>query len=530
VTNRAGVSLLLAALLVGCGGSWGGAHAAEHTRGPQLLPTRVRRLSNFEYERSASELVATPLHIAGELPPDVRQAGYTRNADQVIGAESLARLDVITRSVAREAVNARLSILAPCASTPDASCTTRVVETLGRRAFRHPLSATERGTLLTVFAAGAADGAGFAGGLELLLRVLLISPSFLYTTELGVGGAPGAVVTLDPYEIASELSYTVRSGPPDEALLAAAQSGALLSASERERQARRLIAESDTRYQFRRFVLEWLEVDALAQTAKASSVLPDYDDLKGHMLDETEAFVDEVMVHHGGSVQALLSAGFASVDPAMARFYGLHGYGPEASLSGSGRLGILQQASFLSAHSHEDSSSPVKRGDFVLRRLLCENVKRPGEVGVSIVFPPLATTRTTRERFALHTAVPECAGCHSSIDPIGFSFEEFDAAGRRRSSENGQRVDTTADFWRSGKEQRFADSRALSLALAADPQVSACFARQAFRYFSAGASPEAERAFMAIEQEAPQGQAGSLIEELLAFVKSELFVKRQVLP
>jgi len=490
----------------------------------------VRRLSNFEYERSASDLLRGRVSIAGELPPDVRQAGYTRNAEQVVSTESLARLDALTLGLAHEAVDARLNELAPCAASARTDCPTQVVEDLGRRAFRRPLTVDERRTLLAAFAAGAADDGGFAGGLEVLLRVLLVSPSFLYATELGKGGEPGAIVTLQPYEIASELAFTVTGGPPDETLLAAAASGALRLPAERERQALRLIAESDTRYQFRRFVLEWLEVDALEETAKASSVLPDYDDLKGHMLGETKAFIDEVMVHHGASVSALLNAGFASVDPQMARFYGLQSYGPEASLGRSGRLGILQQASFLAAHAHEDASSPVKRGDFVLRRLLCEDVKRPGEVGINIVFPPPAPTRTTRQRFDDHTAVAECAGCHATLDQLGFSFEEFDAVGRLRERENGLRVDTSAEFWRDGQTRRVPDSRALSRYLAADPQVSACFARQAFRFFSGGAPKAAERAFLSLEQAEPEGAAGSLVEELVAFVKSDLFVEREVMP
>jgi Protein of unknown function (DUF1588) len=130
------------------------------------------------------------------------------------------------------------------------------------------------------------------------------------------------------------------------------------------------------------------------------------------------------MVHHGGSVRALLSAGFASVDPPMARFYGLHGYGPEASLSGSGRLGILQQASFLSAHAHEDSSSPVKRGDFVLRRLLCETVKRPGEVGINIVFPepvpsaPVVTKNSTKSALVSRSSMQRAsAEARSTVSP-----------------------------------------------------------------------------------------------------------------
>src|SRR6185369_16463061 len=97
-----------------------------------------------------------------------------------------------------------------------------------------------------------------------------------------------------------------------------------------------------TRYQFRRFALQWLEVDRLLDSAKSSQLFPAYDALKPFMLAETESYVDEVLVNRGASVQALLAGGFASVGPEMARFYGLKTYGPRASLAGNGRLGVLQ--------------------------------------------------------------------------------------------------------------------------------------------------------------------------------------------
>lgn len=522
------VCLALAGSAFGCAGIGTQTPASEPALGPHWLPAGVHRLSNAEYERSVGKLVGAPVSLERQLPPDIRQSGYTRNAEQVVSAEGLARIDAVTRPIARDAVSLRLLALASCAQLPTPACVAASIGSLGTRAFRRPVTGAERVTLRAAFAAGEADGGGFAGGIEGLLRALFVAPSFIYTTELGAGGAPGDVVTLDPYEIASALSYTVQGAPPDSTLLNAAESGSLSSPDVREREARRLLAESDTRYQFRRFVLEWLEVDELEQTAKSTALFADYEQLKPHLLDETNAFVDEVMVHHGGSLSALLTAGFASVDPSMARFYGLRGYGPEASLAGSGRLGILQQASFLAAHAHEDASSPVKRGDFVLRRLLCENVKRPGEVGINIVFPAPTTTHTTRERFDVHVGSPECAGCHVRLDQFGFSFEEFDAVGRRRATENGRPIDTQASIWLDGQARQFASSRDISRYLAQAPQVSECFARQAFRYFSAATEPGAEGAFVALTRALPSRTSRSLIAQLLAFVTSDLFVKRQI--
>jgi len=493
-----------------------------------LIPARVRRLSNIEYERTVSELVGAEETLAARLPPDVRQEGYTVNADQAVPAAWNERLAALAREVAHRAVEQRLGSLAPCAKSGERSCVEQWVDTFGRRAYRRPLEPAERSDLLAAFGQGAAEGRGFAGGVEVLLTILLQSPNILYVTELGQGGPPGTIVTLTPYEIASALSYAVRGGPPDDELLAAAASGTLASADVRETEARRLLGLSDTRHHFRRFVLEWLEVDGLELTAKNGQLFPNYDTLEPHMLAETSAFVDEAMVYGRGSIRALLDANFASVDPPMARFYQLRTWGPRASLVGSRRAGLVQQASFLAAHAHEDSTSPVKRGDFVMRKLLCSKVPRPAELGIEVKIPPPTRARTTRERFSAHVEDPACKSCHATLDAIGYTFEGFDAVGAARADENGKPVQTEARAKIGGEVRTFADSLELSRWLAREPAVAECFARHAFRYFSAQSEPLIEAKFLELRRSLPADLADSLFEDLVVYLRSDLFIQREV--
>jgi hypothetical protein len=281
---------------------------------------------------------------------------------------------------------------------------------------------------------------------------------------------------------------------------------------------------------FRRFVLEWLEVDGLASTAKDADAYPGYDDLKSRMLDETTAFADEAMVYGGGSLRALLDARFASVDPTMARFYGLKTWGPRAALAGTRRGGVLQQASFLAAHAHEDGTSPVKRGDFVLRRLLCTRVPRPAEVGIETVFPPPEKTKTTRDRFAAHVGETACSGCHEKIDPFGFTFERFDAEGADRATEHGLPIRSSGQVEVGGRTMTFADSLALSQWLAASPEAAQCYLRQAFRYFTAQSEPAIEDALVDLTRASPADRRDNLFEALIAYARSDLFVRREVKP
>lgn len=508
-----------------------------------LLPARIRRLSNAEIARSIRALLGgdgaddaaghgSDDALAAALPPDVRQDGYTRNAGQVASTAWLAQLDTIVRAAVHRAVYERGGGLVPCGRDASAACTNAWIDRVGQQAFRRPLEPDERALLRATFARGAAERDGAATGAAAVLRAVLESPSFVYLTELGAAREPGQIgrVVLTPYEVAATLSYTVRGAPPDDALFARAASGAIMSPDVREQEARRLLSESDTRFSFRRFVFEWLEVDDLANTTKDAALYPGYDDTKSHMLAETAAFVDEVMVFGGGSLRGLLRARFASVDPTMARFYGLKTWGTRASLAGTRREGVLQQASFLAAHAHEDSTSPVKRGDFVLRRLLCVRLPRPAEVGIDTVFPPPNPAMTTRERFASHVADPACAGCHRRIDPLGYAFEQFDASGAFRTEDHGRAVDATATVDWNGSRVALQDSLDLSEWLAASPAAQDCYLRQALRYFTAQADPAVEAALLDAVHKGAPGDTGNLFDALVAFVRSDMFVEREVHP
>jgi hypothetical protein len=163
---------------------------------------------------------------------------------------------------------------------------------------------SERVGLTRVFEAGRSDG-GFAGGVKLTLNTLLQAPSLLYVSELGTPTDRPGIHRLSATETASALAFAVSGGPPDEELLLTAERGSLENSLDREREARRLLAKHATRHHFRRFILEWLEVDRIENTTKNAELHPRYERTKSSMLAETNAFVDEIMVHHGASLEAL---------------------------------------------------------------------------------------------------------------------------------------------------------------------------------------------------------------------------------
>ena len=190
-----------------------------------LLPTRIRRLSNAEYDASTAALLGTSERLASSFAPDSRQSGYTVNDAQRVDAVLVKQLFSAAETLAAQA-RPNFAQLAPCDGGADPeSCAQAFIDSFGAKAYRRPLESDEALGLLDVYRVGA-EGASYEDGIELVIRALLQSAGFLYLTELG-NGAPDAngVVTLTPHELASSLSYLITAGPPDQPLLDAALSG-----------------------------------------------------------------------------------------------------------------------------------------------------------------------------------------------------------------------------------------------------------------------------------------------------------------
>lgn len=510
-------------ITVGPGGA-GGAASTSAWLGP-----RVRRLSNNEYDRSVQSLLLTSQSLAASFAPDTRQNDFTVNAAQTVDPVLAGQYQAAAATLAHEAVTVRLSSLVPC-GTQDKACADQFITSFGRRAYRRPLTGPEHDALLAVYDAGVVGGA-FQDGIELVITAVLQSAGFLYVTELGSGGAGAG--ELGPYEIASAISYLVTGGPPDDALLTAAEQGALASADGREAAARRLLQTPPSAAQLRLFVEEWLNLDQLMSIARAK---PDFAAHRADMLAETNAFVDEVMAHDGASVGALLGADYTVPPPGLAQFYGLQASatpGARVSLSGTPRRGILTQASFLAVQAHVDGTAPVLRGVAVLRKVLCFDIPPPSGLKVAIVPPKPDPTSTTRQQYVQHAADAACSACHQTIDSIGFTFEGFDEIGAERTDngqkgvENGRPVDTSgAIATGSDVDGPVADAADLAARLARSETVSDCFARQAFRFAAGQRVAGPETAFEALWKGQPPAKRQSLAEILVMYVRSDLFTKR----
>jgi len=494
-----------------------------------LLSTRVRLLNNVEYNNSVAALLGDTSQPARTFPPSDPQSGFSNNGAQTVTDVNASAYDAAAQTLAHNAVQ-NLGALLPCASSAgqEAACASQFISSFGPRAFRRPLTADDLAGLKGVYDAARAHGGDFPTGIEMVVYAVLSSASFLYVPELGADGPSGAEVELGPYEKAAALSYFLLAAPPDDALMAAAANKGLDTADQLETQARRLLRDPRAHAQALRFYTEWFEI---GPSTKDTTVYPDYRTLGPSFLKETPALIEDVVFNADGRLQTLLEANYTFVDGALKTFYGLPGTVSatgltRVSLSGTPRIGILTHGSWLSRHGDATMSSPIKRGVFVRRRLLCQLLPPPPP-GLNVTPPSRSEVKTTRQLFDAHVSNPNCSGCHSLIDPVGNGFEAFDGEGAYRTTENGQPIDASSVLTNTKDANgSFALAPELVHRLAQSNEVRECFARMLFRFGSAQTTVLTEQELL---YEAP-GQLPDRYQDLaVMYVRSKLF-SRRVLP
>jgi hypothetical protein len=258
-----------------------------------------------------------------------------------------------------------------------------------------------------------------------------------------LGRTQDGQLRLTPHELASRLSFFFWDTMPDDGLFAAADSGTLDTPVGVEAQARRLLGDARARAAVAHFQGQWLGLAAIFGTRKDPAVLAGWDGpLTETLRQATARFVEHAFWELGG-LGALFTTPKAFVDARTAPLYGLTAQGAElrlVELPTSQRAGLLTQAGLMAALGSETTSAPVRRGVFVLDRVLCAPPPPPPPNALSQPAPPGPKPVTTRERFEKQHTGPTCLGCHDAIDGIGFAFEHYDAVGRWRDTENGAPV------------------------------------------------------------------------------------------
>lgn len=456
-------------------------------------PHALRRLTRTEYRNTLEGLAGSAVLSALEpglatLNVDEPTAGTAQlveliDEDHFRVWERLA--DDAYRFVSVDAARSA-AVAGPCVrQTPvTAACRRGVVEALGLRAFRRPLTPDERAWFETdVWALGSTPSESVA----FVLHALLLSPHFLLHVETGRRDAVAGALPLTSYEVAARLSYAVWQAPPDAALLEAAGADALSSPPQVRAQAERLLLDPRARPRLKAFFHFWLEPRAYPTGNYPTAFLEGLravDAYGAASLHELDAFVEATVFDKRRSYRELLTdASTYSTDATLQQVY--H----------PGRAGLLLRAPFLASKGAD--SNIIKRGVAVRTRLLCESIGAPS--GISLTDPSLAgddarRTSSNRERIHRATSVDGCRSCHTFINPGGFVFEGFDSLGRARTVESsfGQAghliarhpIDTrVSDVSVDGERLMVDDAMGLIDQLVRSNQGPACFSRQLLRFY-----------------------------------------------
>ena len=481
-----GWKIVVSALaLSGCGGG-GTSTSTSPLCAADPGPAPLRRMTRFEYGRTLSDLTGVAPSVSSALPPDEASLGF----DDIAAAYSVSSLHAARYlDVAELAADALLGnadlrdAVAGCdPSTGDATCVAGFIAGFGRQAWRRPLTDGEREAMAALYADTAEPGP--RDGLSAVVAAMLQSPQFLYRPEPSLGGAAPSE-PLDGHVLATRLAFLLTGAGPDRALLSAADAGRLDTEAGLLAEADRLLASERATDLFVHFATEWWELGSVAAIEKDRTLYRSWEDgTAGALAEETRLFLADAW-RGPPTLTRLLTSPVTFADGTLAAFYGI----PAPAGDGFARValdptraaGMLTQGSFLAAHAKADQTSPVLRGRFVRAQLLC--APPPPPPPEIVVRPPTVDPRlSTRQRFAQHTEDRLCAGCHALMDPIGFAFEHYDAAGRWRDIDGGQAVDASGELTGTDVDGPLDGVPSLAARLAASAEVRAGAATQGFRY------------------------------------------------
>jgi hypothetical protein len=305
--------------------------------------------------------------------------------------------------------------------------------------------------LLSFYQEGRKEGGSFEAGIERALARVLVDPRFIFRMEHVPANLPqGAAYRLTDMELATRLSFFLWSSIPDNKLIELARAGELSKPGVLEEQTRRMLADPKSRSLVDNFASQWMRLRELDNAAPESS---EFDgNLRLSFKREMQMFFESIL-REDRSVVDLLDADYTFVDERLARHYGI------PNIKGSlfrkvllakddPRRGVLGKGSILLVTSAANRTSPVTRGEWVLENLLGAKAPSPPP-GVETNLDGQADAskaKTIRERMELHRSNPTCAACHSIMDPVGFSLENFDPIGKWRELDGKTKVDASAEM------------------------------------------------------------------------------------
>ena len=337
------------------------------------------------------------------------------------------------------------------------ACADQIITRLATRAYRRPLTARDKSSLMTFYdgAAKSADKGAFEDGLQSAVQAVLASPYFIFRFEPApVNAVAGKDYRIGDFDLASRLSFFLWGTIPDERLISLARHQQLSDKAVFNAEVKRMLADPRSEALSTRFAAQWLRLQDLEKVHPDAFLFPDYDQqVTTAMQRETELFFND-LVKNDKSMLDLYTANYTFVNERLAKHYGFPNVtGDEfrkVQYPDDTRRGLLGQGSMLVQTSLGNRTSPVLRGKWVMEVLIGmppppppPNIPDLEETQGSKDGKPL----TTRQRMEIHRANPTCKACHQYMDPIGLALDNFDVTGKLRYRENGAPLDTRGQMY-----------------------------------------------------------------------------------
>ncbi len=356
------------------------------------------------------------------------------------------------------------------------------------RAWRRPLTSTEKTRLRDFYQnSRTVSGLGHDDAIRAVLARVLVSPAFLYRVETV---ASASERPLNDWEMASRMSFFLWASVPDDELRRAAASGELSKPALLARQVKRMVADPKARRLATEFFGQWLGFYRFDEYRGVETArFPEFtDEVRAAMYDEAVSTF-EYLVRNERPTREILYADYTFLNQPLAKFYGINKEMKSKDAvelvegaNAFNRGGVLRMGVMLTTTSAPLRTSPVKRGDWILRRILgTPTPPPPADAGTIPRDDNAFNGQTLREQLAAHKRNASCAACHLKIDPLGFPLEGFDPVGRTRDKYfDGKPVDVTGEF--ADKTMISGTAGLLTFLQSQDKQVTRMLARKMLGY------------------------------------------------
>lgn len=449
------------------------------------VPTtsQLPRLTRAEYDKTTRDLLGLDVQPSSMLAPDTVGSVDQRAWDGFKTAGNSLAAQVMANATAKAKV-------LPC-TTDSAACIQQFVTTFGQKAFRRPLTTAEvtRYTNFYTNRATLTQSGTFDQAVQLIINAFLVSPSFLTKSETSEATKDASGnFQISSWEMASRLSYTLWGTMPDDTLFTAAQNDKLLAQADILAQAQRMLQDPKARVKMADFHTAYaLQGDATrwSEAAHDPTMFPAFTTaMVPELTTEAAKFFDYVTFDLKGTFQDLLTKPVAFVNKDLAPIYGLaaSSFGTDYTLTNldpTQRAGVFTHAGFLASYSSYNRTSPILRGAFLEKQILCRQIPAPPPGAANTPLP--ATGNTNRDMVTAQTSADACAGCHASIvNPPGFALEAYDSIGAWQTTEkaSGAQINSVADITIGSNTVHVTGPIDLMTAIANSTEGQSCYAQR----------------------------------------------------